>query len=673
MIPRKLHFLTLLLTINSLCVFSDSIPSKIEVLNTLKKVNQYWMSISPETETDRFESVRWTRGTYFSGHMELYNAYPHQTYLDYALLWGNNNDWEIGQNKNSDPRHADNQCVGQAYIDLFLATGSQNAYMLEPITSSVKGMVESTKADDWNWVDALYMAMPVFARLGTVNEDTAYYEKLYAIYTDTKVSRRLFDTEVGLWYRDGNFLPPFTTQNGKKCFWSRGNGWAYGAHVRTIKYLPENEVHREEYISTFKAMSEALIKVQREDGFWGVSLADPDDFPGPETSGTSFFTYGLAWGVNNGLLDSAKYMPHILKAWHGLVNIAVHENGRLGFVQGVGSKPASSQPVTYDGTQDYAIGAFLLAGTEMLKLGLGSMPSPSNFYVDSVVVETKNKINLYFSEALDKISAQTISNYSINNDITISSATMSDDSLRCSLSVNSLKQKSYIITFNNILNNTGEMLENQMASFYYLSPTIITASGYQDGSTNYPKNTIDYDYSTRWSEQGVSGVWIQYELEEVKMIESINIAFFNGHQRQTYFEVHLSIDGITYSKVLDTNSSGSTTELENFDFDDREAKFIKIVGKGNSSSDWNSYTEVRIDYRETAETANNIQKALSLKLFPNPCKEILFFSTKTQWELLSATSSLLQKGYGNRIDLSSYKPGVFLVKTPQATYKILKK
>lgn len=662
-----------LFLIQSICIFSETIPTKSEVLNTLKKVNQYWMNISPETQTDRFESVRWTRGTYFSGHMELYNAFPHKTYLDYALIWGNNNVWKIGQSNNSNPRHADNQCVGQAYIDLYLTTGSQNTYMIEAITNSVKNMVESTKADDWHWVDALYMAMPVFAHLGSIKEDTTYFEKLYAIYSNTKVTRRLFDAEVGLWYRDGNFLPPYTTPNGKKCFWSRGNGWAYGAHVRTINYLPQNEAHRDEYISTFKAMSEALIKVQREDGFWGVSLDDPNDFPGPETSGTSFFTYGLAWGVNNGLLDSATYMPHVLKAWNGLVNYAVHENGRLGYVQGVGSKPASSQPVTYDGTQDYAIGAFLLAGTEMLKLGSGNMPAPGNFYTDSIVADNKNTISIYYSEAADKTSAETMSNYSINNDISITNATLSDDGIHCTLTVNSLTQNNYIISFHNILNGQGEVLETQMASFYYLSPTIVTASGFQDGSTNYPENTVDYDFSTRWSEQGVSDVWIQYELDEVKMMESVDIAFFNGHQRQSFFEVYLSLDGNNFTKVLDTSSSGTTTDLENFDFEDQEAKFVKISGKGNSSSDWNSYTEVRIEYREISETGVEDNKISSLKLYPNPCSKMLFMSEKTQWELLSATSCLLEKGNSNKIDFGAYKPGIFLIKTQEGTFKIIKK
>ena len=78
--------------------------------------------------------------------------------------------------------------------------------------------------------------------------------------------------------------------------------------------LPKTDPHYNEYLQDFTDMCSAVIKLQRADGFWNVSLHDPNNFGGKETSGTSLFTYGFAWGVNNGILDKKTYKPAILKA-----------------------------------------------------------------------------------------------------------------------------------------------------------------------------------------------------------------------------------------------------------------------------------------------------------------------------------------------------------------------
>ena len=343
-------------------VTSAQLPDKDEVLNTMILVNDYW--INEHIDPGDWE---WNRAAYFTGNMALYHVYPDQKYMYYALTWGENNNWTL--KGGSTTRHADNQCIGQTYLDLYELDPDPD--YIESIQLSIENMVNSTKKDDWYWIDAFYMAMPVFTRLGVLNDNEAYFEKMYDLYYDTKYRRGLFNDESGLWFRDENFDPPYTTPNGKDCYWSRGNGWVFGAHVRVLDYLPVDDPHRDEYISTFREMAEALADVQRSDGFWNVSLADPDDYGGPETSGTSFFTYGLAWGINNGYLDSADYYPVVVKAWNGLSTIAVHEDGFLGYVQKVGKEPASSQPVTYEITADFGVGAFLLAGSEVYKLAGG--------------------------------------------------------------------------------------------------------------------------------------------------------------------------------------------------------------------------------------------------------------------------------------------------------------
>lgn len=166
-------------------------------------------------------------------------------------------------------------------------------------------------------------------------------------------------------------IPPYKEPNGKNCYWSRGNGWVYAALVRVLDEIPTNEKHRADYINDFLTMSKAIKNCQRTDGFWNVSMHDESNFGGKETSGTALFVYGMAWGVRNGLLDRKEYLPVLLEAWNAMVKDAVHPNGFLGLVQGTGKEPKDSQPVTYDKVpdfEDFGVGCFLLAGSEVYKL-----------------------------------------------------------------------------------------------------------------------------------------------------------------------------------------------------------------------------------------------------------------------------------------------------------------
>jgi rhamnogalacturonyl hydrolase YesR len=235
---------------------------------------------------------------------------------------------------------------------------------------------------------------------------------MYDLYAYNKYTLGLYNSSEGLWYRDVNYKPPYATKNGQDCYWSRGNGWVVGAHVRILQLLPLKDSHRAEYIQTFQAMAAALKDRQREDGFWNPSLDDANEYTGPETSGTAFFTYGLAWGINNHLLDSATYYPVVAKAWNGLVNTAVQTNGFLGYVQGVGAAPALASASS---TQDFGVGAFLMAGTEVQKLCTGTIPAPVNFSLKSIKAIDQTHILVSFNRKVDINSGTIAANYSANN------------------------------------------------------------------------------------------------------------------------------------------------------------------------------------------------------------------------------------------------------------------
>ncbi len=152
--------------------------------------------------------------------------------------------------------------------------------------------------------------------------------------------------------------------NGKKTFWARGNGWVMAGTVRVLQYLPKNNQYRSRYVTLLRTMAASVSRLQGEDGLWRPSLLDPQEVPVPETSGSGFFCYAIARGINQGYLDRKTYLPVVKKAWHGLVGV-VRPDGKLGYVQPIGASPAK---LTSEDNQEYGSGAFLLAGSEMYRL-----------------------------------------------------------------------------------------------------------------------------------------------------------------------------------------------------------------------------------------------------------------------------------------------------------------
>lgn len=371
----KKIFLLGLLGMMAFPVCAQKQPSKKQILWKLRLANEYFMNKWPDpgksiiTNKERPSNI-WTRAVYYEGLMALYAIDRQKKYYDYAVDWAQKHDWS--PRGGIVTRNADDQCCGQTYIDLYQIDKSPER--IKNIKACIDNMVQSDKSDDWHWVDALQMAMPVFVRLGVVYNDTSYFRKMYDIYSFSKYhhgGKGLYNAADKLWWRDKDFVPPYTTPEGKNCYWSRGNGWVLAALARTLNLLPTSDPHYSEYLQNFKDMCAALLPLQREDGFWNVSLHDPAQFGGKETSGTALFTYGFAWGVNKGVLDKKAYGPAIAKAWKAMANEAVHPDGMLGYVQGTGKEPKDGQPVGYDKIpdfEDYGLGCFLLAGSEVYKM-----------------------------------------------------------------------------------------------------------------------------------------------------------------------------------------------------------------------------------------------------------------------------------------------------------------
>ena len=357
---------------------AQTVPDKKEILKVTLHVNDYFMKKYADYRTPSFvkKVVRpsniWTRSVYYEGLMALYSIYPADEYYLYAKEWADYHQW--GFHRGTTTRNADNYCASQIYLDLYNICPDPEK--IRKTKANMDMLVNTPQITDWWWIDAIQMGMPIFAKMGKLTGEQKYFDKMWDMYEYTRNKHGengMFNVKEGLWWRDHNFDPPYKEPNGENCYWSRGNGWVYAALVRVMNEIPSDEKHRQDYINDFMAMSKALKQCQREDGFWNVSLHDPSNFGGKETSGTALFVYGMAWGVRNGLLDKNTYLPVIIKAWNAMVKDAVHPNGFLGYVQGTGKEPKDSQPVTYDKVpdfEDFGTGCFLLAGSEIYKLDL---------------------------------------------------------------------------------------------------------------------------------------------------------------------------------------------------------------------------------------------------------------------------------------------------------------
>lgn len=384
----------------SLSALEPELPTRSAILAAAQKVNDNWIN----NHRDPGNNL-WARAAYFVGNVELYKVFPKPNYLCYANAWADKNKWAI--NGGSGTTNADNHACGQVYLDLFLLDGAADTTKIQGIKNAIDNRIANNPlASDWWWVDALFMGMPTITRLGVIYDDPRYFDRLYALFSTTRdtllvnpgwwtsalaeqyapapivtcphcgnVSDGLYNVTDGLWWRDFRYQPgvpplnnkPKITPAGNNVYWSRGNGWVFAALARTLELLPGNAAHRQDYIDVFVRMAQALKSCQREDGFWNMNLADAEQYAAPETSGTAFFAYGLAWGLNNGFLDHETYYPVAAKAWNALETVAVDADGNLRYTQNVGDCPIDPAQLTTSSV-DFGVGAVLLAAAELSKL-----------------------------------------------------------------------------------------------------------------------------------------------------------------------------------------------------------------------------------------------------------------------------------------------------------------
>lgn len=309
-------------------------------------------------------SQDWTFAALYAGYMAVPSAVAGNRYTAAMKEMAEKFDWQLGPR----PFHADDQAIGQAYLDLYFRY--HDAQMIAETQRRMGAMLatpDPAASPDrsgqplWWWCDALFMAPPVLAKLSKATGDRKYLAFMDRQWEITKA--KLYDPHEHLYFRDASFLDK-REKNGRPVFWSRGNGWVMAGLVRILQAMPPDYPSRGKYIEQFREMAAALALVQVSDGLWRSGLLDPAFYLLPEVSGSAFITYAYAYGVNEGILPRNEYLPRVQRAWAGLVS-HIYADGRLGSMQPIGAAPGD---FTLTSSYVFGVGAFLMAGSEVYRL-----------------------------------------------------------------------------------------------------------------------------------------------------------------------------------------------------------------------------------------------------------------------------------------------------------------
>lgn len=358
--------LVILLYLSVFCVFVNAQSADIFASKNIKSrmlTVAEWQLMHPNHElTD------WTNGAFYAGVFAAYETTGSKDLLAAMLEMGEKNKWQTGKRFD----HADDIAISQTYIDLFRI--KKDKKMIQPTIDTIERIKKEKSVEVekhgiiWWWCDALFMAPPTFAKLGKTLNDRSYLEMNDKFFQETY--DLLYNKDEHLFARDASYLINEKGEgkreaNGKKVFWSRGNGWVAGGLVRLLKELPKDHPKRVFYEGIYKEMMDRVLSLQQSNGLWRSSLLDPASYPGGEASGSGFYTYAMAWGINNKILEKKKFLPAVRKAWTGL-NSLVHTDGMVGWTQPIGADPRRN--FSADSWEVYGAGAFLLAGSEVVKI-----------------------------------------------------------------------------------------------------------------------------------------------------------------------------------------------------------------------------------------------------------------------------------------------------------------
>jgi rhamnogalacturonyl hydrolase YesR len=287
-----------------------------EVKKVMQKVADWQIAHFQDFNTGERDHhpLAWTNGALYVGMVKWAAMADDDTYYNWLKAIGENHEWTLHRRI----YHADDHTVGQLYAELYrkykdermiAPTKEQfNFIMLHPAQTALHWNTPYHQ-DRWNWCDALFMSPPVWAKLYNITGEEKYLHFMMSEYKAT--TDFLFDKEESLYYRDESFMGKL--DHGTKVFWSRGNGWVFAGLANIMNELNSQSEEYHYFLEIYKKMAKKLIKIQTLEGHWAMSLLGQEFYPTPETSGSSFYIYGLAWGINKGILNKVTYGPTVKK------------------------------------------------------------------------------------------------------------------------------------------------------------------------------------------------------------------------------------------------------------------------------------------------------------------------------------------------------------------------
>lgn len=620
----------------------DATASQADVRGTMEQVADYWLDNRLEETPD----AGWDTSVLFSGLMALGSMSDQPIYSDRVLEWAEDLGWQIQYTIDPDHLLADDQMCGQTYFDLYLT--DPDPVKIDSIKASVDEMLQDPTHDDWYWIDAIFMAAPVFSRFGWLTGDPAYYHKMYNLYRTTKIDMELFYPEDNLWIRDANY--DFRTPNGKRIFWSRGNGWVIGALARILNFLPGT-------VTRPLDPGKDPISVT-------ASSHESPNVPGntlDEDLATRWSAEGIGASIVFDLGGTTTISKIGIAFFRGdqrqaYFSAAVSEDGEQWttvIANGVSSGTSLDvQEFEFDnpdsGNSDTGI------TTRFVKItGNGNSQNAWNSYTEvqilAPIADEFVQLLVNMAESLkDRQRPDGFWNVSLDDALhycgpETSGTALFTYAMAWGLNHRHLDEATYLPVVARAWNGlvrkavhadgklgfvqgAGEspwapaevsyettsnfgvgvflLAGSEVFKLQRIRETVAEASGYELG--NPPEHTLDGDPATRWSAEGL-GQWIQYDLGGVKHLDRIDIAFFRGDLRKAYFDVAVSENATDWETVIDDGeSSGTTIASEPFAFPrEVETRYVRITGFGNSQAgnDWNSYTEVFLPAWTHAERA----------------------------------------------------------------------
>jgi rhamnogalacturonyl hydrolase YesR len=505
-------------------------PRKDDVMDIVQMVNDYWQKNNPG-----HGNWFWNRAVYHVGNMEAYRTTGRTDYMEFSWAWAEHNDWSGPKGDDTslwsndygewNVLFGDCQICFQVYSELYDV--EKDDYRLNRAFQVMDYQVGTEPEDYIWWVDGMFMVMPVLTHLYKQTGNEVYLEKMhtYWLYTNSI----MYDEETGLYFRDRKYVyPEHQTFAGKKDFWARGDGWAFATFARILAELPADHKYRDEYVAYYRRMAKALAECQQPEGHWTRSILDPSYAPGYETSGTALMLYGYLWGINNGIFSEEEYGETVSAAWQYLSEVALQDNGLVGYIQPIGEKADPNQTVSRNSTADFGVGAYLLAVSEMYRYAV-EPTEPRPLRLMNAKADDVQTIVLTFNEEVDETSAADVSHYAIDGYAVEAEVVADGKNVVLHLSA-PLTYGGHTVSVKGLSGSKGGQMEGEASKDIYLTvalypnENIVEATAIANQWGNPPAHVIDNSIDTRWSQAGLEQ-WINLELDTVRLVTAVDLAF----------------------------------------------------------------------------------------------------------------------------------------------------